>query len=479
MIDLPRAYISKMQPLFGAEADAFFAASQDPPLSALRMNTLKVNPVDFSTLWKNQLDQKVPWCPSGALIHGDSNLGKHPYHAAGLYYLQEPSAMSAPEILAPQPGERVLDLAAAPGGKSTHLAALMQGQGLLVANEIHPKRAWELAENLERWGATHTIILNETPDRLAEHFGAFFDRVLVDAPCSGEGMFRKSEAARRDWSPALVQGCAARQADILRQAARLVRPGGCLVYSTCTFNPQENEQVILRFVDGSTYPQDESTHPQDQRAQSQISKFEILEIEPRPGFDHGRPEWAPGAPPELRRTVRIWPHRSPGEGHFVALLKKSETIAPSWTNGVRPRWSNLDKETYKLFTEFCRAALKISFDPERLALVGSYLYRLPEGSPDLAGLKVVHPGWWLGTFKKDRFEPAHALALGLRADDAHQYLDFQAEDPQLAAYLRGETLTSQGEAGWLLVCVDGFPLGWGKRGRIEVKNFYPRGLRFY
>ena len=191
--------------------------------------------------------------------------GKHPYHAAGLYYLQDPSAMAVAELLDPQPGERVLDLAAAPGGKATHIAAKMQGQGLLVANEIHPKRAWELAGNLERWGAINVAITNETPERLAERFEDFFDRVLVDAPCSGEGMLRKGEAARVEWAPELVHGCALRQTTILEQAARLVRPGGRLVYSTCTFNPEENEGTVARFLD---------THPE----------FELIEPSRRPGF---------------------------------------------------------------------------------------------------------------------------------------------------------------------------------------------------
>ena len=369
--------------------------------------------------------------------------------------------MTPAEIMAPHPGERLLDLCAAPGGKSTHLAALMQNQGLLISNEIHPGRVWELAENLERWGVCNAAITNETPERLAQHFGAFFDRVLVDAPCSGEGMFRKSAAARQDWSLALVQGCAARQGEILRQAARLVKPGGWLVYSTCTFNPTENEEVIGKFLNES----------------SGIYRFELGEPPRRLGFSSGKPEWMVNPQPELDRAVRLWPHHAPGEGHFVALMKNASSSDPLNVGDLRKKWNRCDPAARKLVETFCGAALNISFDPERLAQVGSYLYLLPQGLPGLSGLKVAHPGWWLGTLKKGRFEPAHGLALGLKKGDARQSLDFQADDPRLAAYWRGETLASAGEDGWLLVCVDGFPFGWGRRAQGIVKNYYPKGLR--
>lgn len=366
--------------------------------------------------------------------------------------------MAVAEILAPQPGERVLDLSAAPGGKSTHLASLMSNQGWLAVNEIHPQRVWELAENLERWGATHVTILNETPARLADHFGAFFDRVLIDAPCSGEGMFRKSEAARRAWSPELVQSCALRQANILAQAVKLVRPGGWLAYATCTFNPQENEAVIAQLL---------REHPE----------YEIVEIPLRPGFDPGRPDWAPGAPESLSRAVRLWPYLAPGEGHFVALLQKSAHAPHPVARPGPSRLNKVDLETQRLFSNFCQASLNITFNSQNLVKVGSYLYNLPENLPDLGNLNVIHPGWWLGVVRKGRFEPSHALALALRTDQAKQVVCFESTSAYVAAYLRGETLPSPGEDGWILVCVDGFALGWGKRVQGVVKNFYPRGLR--
>ncbi len=483
-----------MRQLLGGDFVKFLGCYTQSPSSGLRLNTLKVGALEQIT---QGLDP-VPWCPSGYVIYplpgGITNrsvfahevgknsdmvssppdvgtLGRHPYHAAGLYYLQDPSAMAAAEILAPQPGERVLDLSAAPGGKSTHLASLMANQGLLVANEIHPQRVWELAENMERWGASNAAITSETPERLAVHFGAFFDRVLVDTPCSGEGMFRKSEAARRDWSPELVQSCALRQSLIMEQAARLVRPGGRLVYSTCTFNPNENEAVVSRFLD-------------------RHHDFELLEVERAPGFEPGRPDWLPAEMSatalylELRGAVRLWPHSSPGEGHFIALLHKVGDIDfPA--SEVRQKVIKVESNVRRIFSDYCQASLNIDFDPARLSKVGSYLYQLPEGLPRLGSLKVIHPGWWLGKIKtvKDghsrRFEPSHALAIGLKAEAARRSIDLPVLGTEVQSYLRGETLISQGEDGWVLVTVNGFPLGWGKRARGIIKNYYPRGLRWY
>ncbi len=252
-------------PCWATNTLAFLASYEALPDIGLRVNTLKIAPDAFRQLSPFDL-APVPWCAAGFTVAGDdAEPGKHPYHAAGLYYLQDPSAMAVAELLDPQPGERVLDLAAAPGGKATHIAALMGGEGLLVANEIHPRRAWELAGNLERWGARNVAVTNETPERLAERFEGFFDRVLLDAPCSGEGMMRKSEAARVEWAPELVRGCALRQSAILEQAARLVRPEGRLAYATCTFNPEENEGTIARFL---------AAHPE----------FDLVEAPRRPAF---------------------------------------------------------------------------------------------------------------------------------------------------------------------------------------------------
>ncbi len=310
---IPTAFLKRMESLLGDEFVDFLSCYDRYPESGLRVNTLKLTPVEFLQLSPLEL-APIAWCPAAFHIPENAQPGKHPHHAAGLYYLQDPSAMLAAEVLAPAPGERVLDLAAAPGGKSTHLAALMQGQGMLVANEIHPKRVWELAENLERWGAVNTTITNETPERLADHFGAYFDKVLLDAPCSGEGMFRKSEAARLAWSPALVESCARRQVALIDQAARLVLPGGCLLYTTCTFSAEENEGVISAFLESHL-------------------DFELRDC--AMGYD----AWsyatqAVSANADMRQTVRLWPQRIQGEGHFLALLRRIDGEQPRVASGA-------------------------------------------------------------------------------------------------------------------------------------------------
>jgi 16S rRNA C967 or C1407 C5-methylase (RsmB/RsmF family)/NOL1/NOP2/fmu family ribosome biogenesis protein len=475
--EIPSAFLERMARLLRDEYPAFLASYDMPPSTGLRVNTLKIAPEVFRQIMPFEL-APVPWCSAGfTIVEDDAEPGKHPYHAAGLYYLQDPSAMAVAELLDPQPGERVLDLASAPGGKATHMAARMRGQGLLVANEIHAKRAWELAGNLERWGVTNVAITNERPERLVERLEGFFDRVLVDAPCSGEGMMRKGEAARVEWAPDLMHGCALRQSGILEQAAALVRPGGRLAYSTCTFNPEENEGTVARFLDA---------HPE----------FTLTEPSRRPGFSPGRPDWlgvAAGLAPaqdaghlqedastdsraDLTRAVRLWPHLAPGEGHFIAVMHKHD--AEPATTAPRP-WhpARLPRPVEAAYHAFCAEHLAAEPTGERLALVGSYLYALEGALPDLTGLRFLHPGWWLGTIMKDRFEPSHALALALPPASVRRSVSLAPRDPALAAYLRGEGFRSTGEAGWLLVCVDGYPLGWGKRVGETVKSHYPRGLR--
>jgi NOL1/NOP2/sun family putative RNA methylase len=415
----------------------------------------------------------VPWCSSGYIIESENEEiglippGKHPYYSAGLYYIQEPSAMSAAEALAPQPGEKVLDLAAAPGGKATHLAALMKNTGLLVANEIHPKRVWDLAENLERCGVTNAVLTNETPQRMADHFSAFFDRVMLDAPCSGEGMFRKGEVARKEWKPELVRSCAFRQAAILEQAARMVKPGGYLAYTTCTFSTEENEGVIAGFL---------AQHPE----------FDLVKFHRAPGYQPAIPEWI-GLPPEhkVNRAIRIWPHLSQGEGHFIALLVNYGTSVKDQKN-IETKTESSSKRHLKTqlmntartcFDDFSRDNLTFSLDYTRLVIEGSYLYQLPGDAPDLTGLKVIHPGWWLGTIHKERFLPSHSLAMGIHGYQAKHILQLHVGDQRLSAYLAGESFPDSGDNAWVLVTVDEFPIGWGKRVNNVIKNFYPHGLR--
>ncbi|MFN8498871.1 MAG: RsmF rRNA methyltransferase first C-terminal domain-containing protein [Anaerolineae bacterium] len=457
-MDTPPIFAERMRRLLGPQAEAFLASLDRPPFTGLRVNTLKLSPNALRDLVPWPLDP-VPWCEAGFIVAGEGQPGRHPYHAAGLYYVQEPSAMAPAQALAPRPGELVLDLAAAPGGKATQLAALMGDSGLLVANEVEASRRGPLAANLERWGARSAVISGEWPQRLVERWGAVFDRVLVDAPCSGEGMFRKSEAAVAQWSEKLVQGCALRQRNLLAAAAALVRPGGSLAYSTCTFAPEEDEDVIARFLD---------THPD----------FALEPIH-LPAIARGRPEWATAnVRAELAGAARLWPHLVPGEGHFVALLRKvSGTLAPA-----RPAHSPpAPRPAVRLWREF---AARLAADPAAdrpLALHGSRLYAVPDTLP-LDGLHVARPGLWLGDVRGDRFEPSHALALALRPAElrgaALPILDLAPDDARLARYLQGHPLEEAGEAGWLLITVSGFPIGWGRRAQGIIKNAYPKGLRF-
>jgi len=449
-----------MQSLLGDEFEIFLDSYRQPPALGLRVNPLKISIEEFLKISPFPLTP-VPWCPTGFVIQTSEfyTPGKHPYHAAGLYYIQEPSAMIVAELLNPQPGERVLDLAAAPGGKTTHLAALMQGKGLLIANEIRLKRVWGLVSNIERWGARNVAIVNESPSRLAQVLEGFFDKVLLDAPCSGEGMFRKDKTARLEWSPEMIQSCAIRQAAILNDAARLVRPGGILVYSTCTFAPEENEGVIAQFLD---------QHP----------SFEVVPPPPLSHISPGRPKWLgktlpPSLIESLRKTIRLWPHRAAGEGHFAAILRRAETGERRTLRPAPPLKPS--PQAKALFQEFCLNNLKD--EPEiNLAQLGNRLYHVPAQLPYLPTVRVINPGLYLGDLKKNRFEPSHALAMSLTSSQARWLVDV---DYNMAVrYLRGETLQQNGEDGWVLITIDGFPLGWGKRTRGTIKNFYPKALRW-
>lgn len=472
------------------EYDSFLKSYEQERHQALRVNTGKMKSDVFWALAPFHL-RPVPWVKEGFYYEAADRPGKHPYHEAGLYYIQEPSAMSVAALAAAEPGERILDLCAAPGGKTTQLAAAMGGQGLLVSNEIHPARAKILAQNVERMGIPNALVTNESPASLVERFPAFFDRVIVDAPCSGEGMFRKEEQATIQWSPENVALCAERQSEILESAANMLRPGGRLVYSTCTFAPEENEGTIFAFL---------KKHPE----------FSVEAVPAYEGFDTGHPEWLPGWEEEvkeqgasgeqlqeqlqeqLRRTFRLWPHRLEGEGHFVAILKKAgsgnatcaveknnyskEEKASKGGKGRRDGGTLVDKTILAAYESFAKDTLLCSLEGVPV-LFGEQLYLMPEAI-NLKGLRVLRAGLHLGSVSKGRFEPAHALALALSKERVKRSLDFEADSPKIRAYLHGETLETEQEKGWCLILADGFPLGWGKVSGGVVKNHYPKGLRW-
>ncbi len=427
---LPQAFLDRIHRQLGEEYPDFLQSLERPRAVALRFNPLKGTApgLDF-------VKEPVPWEPMGYYYDPQSRPGLHPYHEAGVYYLQEASAMAPVQLLDPKPGERICDLCSAPGGKSTQIAGRLLGEGFLLCNEWNPKRAKILSRNIERLGIANALVTNEHPQKLAQRLPGFFDRVLIDAPCSGEGMFRKEDAAVADWSEETVAMCARRQAEILDSGALLVCPGGRLVYSTCTFAPAENEETIAAFL---------QRHPD----------FSPEPVE-APWFASDRPG-----------NYRMWPHKLLGEGHFAAVLRRNggseEEPAEQPGEKVPALWTAFAKE------------LGIQLPAGKLISFGQKLYWAPEQLPLLKGLSVLRPGLELGTLKKDRFEPAHALALWL--SDCKTALDLAPESRELDDYLRGNVIPCA-KKGWCLVKTGGYSLGWGKSDGTQLKNHYPKGLR--
>lgn len=450
----PQEFEDRMRDMLGSEYSAFEEAMQGEAYHGLRINPLKVSREEF--IKENPFHlSPIPWEENGFYYTGEDAPGVHPFHAAGVYYIQEPSAMAPAGYLAVKPGERVLDLCAAPGGKTTQLGAAMKGEGILFCNEIHPARAKILSENVERMGIKNAIVLNETPEHLAEYFPEYFDKILVDAPCSGEGMFRKNEIALKEWSVDNVNLCANRQDAILDCAAGMLRPGGRMVYSTCTFAPLENEGSVSRFL---------KRHPE----------FSIKKPKRYPGMEEGNPLWVKDPAEHLNDTIRLFPHKIKGEGHFAAILEKSDSCGRGSFRGITEK--GVKEKDCKAFLDFAAENLKIT--PKGVYLFfGEQLYLLPEEAPALKGLKVLRPGLHLGTNKKNRFEPSHALALSLMPGEVLHLADFSPEDEEIPAYLKGQTFSYQGEKGWYLLAVQGYSIGWGKLAGNIMKNHYPKGLR--
>ena len=427
---LPQAFLERMQLQLGDEYEDFLKSLERPRAVALRFNPLKGEQPELPFV-----KEPVPWEEQGFYYDPDSRPGLHVYHEAGVYYLQEASAMAPVMLLDPQPGESICDLCSAPGGKTTQIAGRMMGEGFLLCNEWSPKRAKILSRNIERMGVANALVTNEEVSRLAQRFPGFFDRVLVDAPCSGEGMFRKEEAAVTDWSQDTVEMCARRQAEILRSAAKLVKPGGRLVYSTCTFAPEEDELAVAEFLEN---------HPD--------FRPEIID--------------APWFEPAENGGHRLWPHKLLGEGHFAAVLTKIDGESESYPS---PTPAKLPKE----WLDFAKE-LGIRLPPGRPVTFGQTLFWVPDGMPDIQKLKVLRPGLELGEVKKGRFEPAHALALWLKTCKNEQ--SYPSDSDEMKTYIHGDVVPSEVK-GWCLVKAGNYSIGWGKGDGQVLKNHYPKGLR--
>ena len=538
---LPQEFLERMEHMLGEEYPAFLQSYEEPRKFGLRVNTMKISVEEFQRLAPFHLTP-IPWIPNGFYYEREDDPARHPFYYAGLYYLQEPSAMTPASVLPVMPGEHVLDLCAAPGGKATALGAKLAGEGLLVANDISASRAKALLKNLEIFGIRNSFVTNAYPAKLAEQFAGAFDKILVDAPCSGEGMFRKDLANARVWSLEKVKECAKTQHEIIRQAVSMLKPGGLLLYSTCTFSPEENEQTIASLL---------QEHPE----------LQLVELPWYEGFAHGRPELADGNP-ELTKCVRIFPHRMAGEGHFLALLYKKKdgeadtelrlsemmevqlsdctsvenmqmeisiTTLQQNTSGenfveqseqeaqdinkkrkrktrdvdnlnlngkARGKDKNSARDRLTLggkksgaqsdeavLEEFLQdIAPEAGYTFADMDIRNGQVYYIQNRVPAGRGIPFLRNGLYFGELRKGRFEPSQSLAMALRASDYASVLDFPQADERVRRYLGGETIDVEDlpcarKKGWQLVCVDGYPLGWGKLVNGTLKNKYHPGWR--
>ena len=481
MIELPERFKQRIKEQLGSEYEAYLQSFQEKGRNGLRVNTGKLSAEAFEALSPFGL-KRVPWVPNGYIYEGERP-AVHPYYYAGLYYLQEPSAMTPASLLPIVPGDRVLDLCAAPGGKSTELAARLCGEGVLVSNDISNSRAKALLKNLELFGARNILVVSEAPNKLCEYFGSYFDKILVDAPCSGEGMFRKSPAIMKNWEQYGTEYYHKLQQEILPQAVAMLKPGGYLLYSTCTFSPEENEGSVQEILDA--FPEMELVDALPESARNR--NFDAQECEEkRPadvrccdytGFDCGHPEWIENGSEALKKTIRLWPHKIAGEGHFIALFRKAAdaeagNVQKHGRTGGKP--CALSEETEEFL-----ASLKMEIPRERLQIKEERLYLLPELGVDTKGLRLLRSGLFLGEMKKKRFEPSQALACALHKDEYTNRYDLSVDDPDIIRYLKCESIEVKKPCkdGWVLVTVEGFPLGWGKYSKGSFKNRYLPGWR--
>ena len=424
----PEAFVNRMRFQLGNELSAFLHALEEPPVRGIRLNSLKLTAA--TSVYTKQ--QRIPWAENGYYLPAESDAGASILHAEGAFYIQEPGAMIPAAVLNALPGEKILDLCAAPGGKSTQIACAMRGCGLLVCNEPVPKRAQILSGNIERMGLPNTVVTCAMPDQLAESWPEGFDAVLVDAPCSGEGMFRRDPETRKEWTKEKASGCAERQREILAAAARLVRPGGRLIYSTCTYNPEENEVNAKWFTECFT---DFQSFP-----------FSLPGIEAPDGM------------------YTCYPHVLAGEGQFVAAFRKDgkkASLLPEDRTLRRP--TKAEEDTFR--SSF--PAL-----PEATHVFGKTMISMKQ-LPELKGIKTLRAGLHLGEVRGKIAIPDHAAAMCFNVPD----MQTEELSPDHAVkYMGGETIPGDAE-GWTLLKYQGLVIGWGKGSEGVIKNHYPKGLR--
>lgn len=457
-LKLSEEYLNRMRDLLGEEEfSAYLKSFDEERLYGLRVNTAKVTPEAFPELVSWDL-KPVPWIPNGFYYEGTERPAKDPYYYAGLYYLQEPSAMTPAMLLPVEPGDRVLDLCGAPGGKSTELGVKLAGKGVLISNDISNSRAKALLKNLELWGISNICVTSETPDKLADVFGPWFDKILIDAPCSGEGMFRKDDDMVKSYEERGPEYYSEIQKEITDQAVRMLAPGGLLLYSTCTFSRCEDEEIICHILENH-------------------QEMELIRLPLFEGASGGI---------GLDGCIRLFPHKIKGEGHFISLLRKNGGGAERTAAGSRER-SRTEPQGKKApalpteLTDFL-ALMSREFDDSRIMIKNDSVYYLPENFVPAKELRYLRTGLLLGELKNKRFEPGQALAMTLHAEEFRQTISWKKEDDRVIRYLKGETISLTPEEGpvkgWCLVCVDGYPLGFAKGTGMALKNKYYPGWRW-
>lgn len=457
-MNLPEKFTSSMKKLLNDEYDDYIKSFEEPRIYGLRVNTAKISVEEFLKISPFNLRQ-IPWIENGFFYSEEDRPAKHPYYFAGLYYLQEPSAMTPANLLPVKSGERVLDLCAAPGGKSTELAAKLNGKGLLVSNDISATRAKALLKNLELFGVPNMAVVCEMPQKLAEYFPEYFDKILIDAPCSGEGMFRKDNKLIKAWQSNGPEFYSNLQKNIVLEAVKMLKPGGLMIYSTCTFALEEDEQQIQYILDN-------------------CEDMSVVPLEKKEGFCDGLYELA-NTSEDTKGCVRLFPHKIEGEGHFVALMKKAGELKEDLSG--KNLTSNVKKVPQEIL-DFLQYTT-IDIDMSELQIIDTRVYVVPRELGELKGLKYLRTGLLLGEIKKNRFEPSQALAMALKMEQFDSVINLNVDDARVIKYLKGETIevddiNVKRTSGWQLVCVDGYPLGFGKLVNGTLKNKYLSGWRW-
>ena len=440
---LSEKYLNKMKELLGDEYDDYLNSFNEKRIHSLRVNNAKISNEEFERICPFKI-KRIPWIENGYYFDENDRPSKHPYYYAGLYYLQEPSAMTPANVLPIEKGDIVLDACAAPGGKSLELASKLGDSGLLVSNDISVSRAYSLLKNLELGGHKNIYVMAEDISKLSKKFVKSFDKILIDAPCSGEGMLRKDPSIIKEWEDKGNEYYANLQKDIVKSAVSMLKDGGMMVYSTCTFDKSEDEDIVSYILSLD-----------DDLKLERINEYE--------GFTRGI---------DMDEAIRLYPHKLQGEGHFVALVKKD---TPKTVTVKKKHVSKIDSKEAEEFIKL----IKRDFDDGYFEIINNNLYFIPEYDFEKKGLRILRSGLLMGEIKKHSFEPSMALALNLKMNEFKNVINLSVDDKRVISYLKGETISvPETKDGWVLVCVNGYSLGFGKMQSGILKNKYAKEWRY-